>query len=60
LKEKFIWPPSSLTRRAVAKEIFDIEGAEKSVQEEVVMANRKKILDEVFELALQYDMNYFG
>lgn len=45
---------------AVAKEIFDIEGAEKSVQEEVVMTNRKRILDEVFELALQYDMNYFG
>jgi hypothetical protein len=49
-----------LTRRAVPKEIFNIEGVEESVQEEVFMANRKKILDEVFELALQYDMNYFG
>jgi hypothetical protein len=47
-------------RRAVLKEIFKIEGVEESIQEEVLMANRKKILDEVFELALQYDMNYFG
>ncbi len=60
MKAEFIWRLSSRTRRAVPKEIFNIEGVEESVQEEVLMANRKKILDEVFELALQYDMNYFG
>jgi tetrahydrodipicolinate N-succinyltransferase len=60
LKAEFIWRLSSRTKRVVPKEIFNIEGVEESVQEEVLMANRKKILDEVFELALQYDMNYFG
>jgi hypothetical protein len=25
-----------------------------------VMENRERLLEEIFELALQYDMNYFG
>ena len=29
-------------------------------QKEKIMKNREKLLDEVFELALQNDMTYFG
>jgi hypothetical protein len=47
-------------RRGIPEENFKIEGVEKFIQEEVLMANRKEILDEIFELALQNDMNYFG
>jgi hypothetical protein len=36
------------------------EAVEESVQEEALMVNREKILDEIFELALQNDMDYFG
>lgn len=36
------------------------EAVEESAQEEALMVNREKILDEIFELALQNDMDYFG
>jgi len=31
-----------------------------SIWEAVLMVNREKVLDEIFELALQNDMKYFG
>jgi hypothetical protein len=33
---------------------------EESIQEEKLMVNREKVLEEIFELALQNDMNYLG
>jgi hypothetical protein len=33
---------------------------EESIPEEIIMVNREKVLEEIFELALQNDMNYFG
>jgi hypothetical protein len=36
------------------------EAVEESAQEEALMVNREKILNEIFELALQNDMDYFG
>jgi hypothetical protein len=33
---------------------------EESIPEEKFMVNREKVLEEIFELALQNDMNYFG
>jgi len=37
-----------------------MKSGQKSFWEEKAMANREKLLEEVFELALQNDMNYFG
>ena len=31
-----------------------------SIREVILMGNREKVLDEIFELALQNDMKYFG
>jgi hypothetical protein len=30
------------------------------LSEETLMGNSKRVLDEIFETALQYDMTYFG
>jgi len=51
--------PTGERDRVRGREDDRFEGIE-SIQEAVLMVNRKKVLDEIFELALQNDMKYFG
>jgi hypothetical protein len=44
----------------LAKSVTIIKKLGESIPEEKMMVNREKVLEEIFELALQNDMNYFG
>jgi hypothetical protein len=44
----------------LVKSVKIIKILKESIREEKLMVNRKKVLEEIFELALQNDMNYFG
>jgi hypothetical protein len=44
----------------LVKSVKIIKILKESIREEKLMVNREKVLEEIFELALQNDMNYFG
>jgi len=44
----------------LVKSVKIIKILKESIREGKLMVNREKVLEEIFELALQNDMNYFG